>query len=96
MDHIINKYCPRTKFESYEDFCANFKINTPENFNFAYDVVDEWARVEPDKLALVWTNDEGDVKEYTFADVKRYSDMAANFFRSKGIGKGDVVMAILR
>lgn len=96
MDYIINKYCPRTEFSSYEDFCENFKINTPENFNFGYDVVDEWARVEPEKLALVWTNDEGDMKRYTFADVKRHSDQAANFFRAHGIGKGDVVMIILR
>jgi len=96
MDYIINKYCPRLEFESYEDFCEGFKINTPELFNFGYDVVDEWARVEPEKLALVWTNDEGDMKSYTFSDVKRHSDQAANFFRSKGIGKGDVVMLILR
>lgn len=96
MDYIINKYCPRTEFSSYEDFCENFKINTPENFNFGYDVVDEWARVEPEKLALVWTNDEGDMKSYTFSDVKKHSDQAANFFRSYGIGKGDVVMLILR
>ncbi|MBE6759043.1 MAG: acetyl-CoA synthetase [Ruminococcaceae bacterium] len=96
MDHIISKYCPRINFESYEDFCNGFTINTPEQFNFGYDVVDEWARVEPDKLALVWTNDEGDMKRYTFADVKRHSDQAANFFRSYGLGKGDVVMLILR
>lgn len=96
MDYIINKYCPRTEFSSYEDFCENFRINTPENFNFGYDVVDEWARVEPEKLALVWTNDEGDMKSYTFSDVKKHSDQAANFFKSYGIGKGDVVMLILR
>ena len=96
MDYIINKYCPRTEFSSYEDFCENFKINTPESFNFGYDVIDEWARVEPEKLALVWTNDEGDMKSYTFSDVKKHSDQAANFFKSYGIGKGDVVMLILR
>lgn len=96
MDYIINKYCPQTEFSSYEDFCENFKINTPDNFNFGYDVIDEWADKEPGKLALVWTNDEGDMKEYTFDDVRDHSNRAANFFKSKGIGKGDVVMIILR
>lgn len=96
MDHIISKYCPNLEFDSYEDFCSGFSINVPELFNFGYDVVDEWARVEPDKLALVWTNDEGDMKYYSFADVKRHSDQAANFFRSKGIRKGDRVLLILR
>ena len=96
MDYLINKYCPKTQFSSYEDFCENFKINTPEVFNFGYDVVDEWAANEPDKLALVWTNDEGDMKRYTFDDVRDHSNRAANFFKSHGIGKGDVVMLILR
>ncbi|MBQ9994470.1 MAG: AMP-binding protein, partial [Clostridia bacterium] len=96
MDYIISKYCPRLDFDSYEDFSKNFVINTPENFNFGYDVVDEWARVEPEKMALVWTDDNAEMKYYTFADVKKYSDMAANFFTSHGIGKGDVVMLILR
>ena len=41
MDHILKKYCPRIEFDSYEDFCENFTINTPDDFNFAYDVVDE-------------------------------------------------------
>lgn len=96
MDYIISKYCPRLEFDSYEDMKANFTINVPDNFNFAYDVVDEWARVEPDKLALVWTDDSGEVRRYTFADMKRESDRAANFFSSKGVRKGDVVMLILR
>ena len=91
LDHIINKYCPRIDFDSYEDFKANFKINTPDNFNFGFDVVDEWAETEPDKLALVWTNDEGDIKSFTFTDVKKLSNQAANYFKNKGIKKGDVL-----
>ncbi len=96
MDYLINKYCPRTEFESYEDMKKNFTINVPENFNFGYDVVDEWARVEPRKLALVWTDDSGKVERYTFSDVKRESDRVAAYFQKKGFKKGDVVMIILR
>lgn len=96
MDYIIKKYCPKLEFDSYEDFKKNFTINVPDNFNFGYDVVDEWARVEPGKLALVWTDDSGRMERYTFADMKRESDRAAAFFKSKGIKKGDVVMMILR
>ena len=44
MNHILSKYCPRIDFDSYEDFLANFRIDVPADFNFAYDVVDEWAR----------------------------------------------------
>ncbi|MBQ6568804.1 MAG: AMP-binding protein [Clostridia bacterium] len=96
MDTIIKRYLPRTEFESYEDFKENFTIEYPDDFIFAYDCVDEWARLEPEKPALVWTNDAGDIKRFTFSDIKRYSDKVANVFRSNGINKGDVVMLILK
>lgn len=57
MNRMLNKYCPRIEFSSYEDLKENFTINVPENFNFGYDIVDGWAADEPDKLALLWTND---------------------------------------
>ncbi len=96
MSVLLKRFCPRTEFESYEDLKHNYRCAAPERFNFAHDVVDEWARLEPDKLALLWTNDGGDVKRYTFADMKRLSDKAANLIATYGIGKGDVVMLILK
>lgn len=96
MDYILKKYCPRIEFDSYEDYFDNFEIDVPENFNFAYDVVDEWARVEPDKKALVWIDDNKDYREFTFSDISRLSNKAANAFWKLGIRKGDVVLMILR
>lgn len=96
MDYILKKYCPRIDFDSYEDFYENFRIEVPETFNFAYDVVDEWARVEPKKRALVWCDDEGCERVFTFTDISLLSNKAANAFCELGIGKGDVVMCILR
>ncbi len=95
-DHILKQYCPRIEFDSYEDFLENFRIDVPETFNFGFDVVDEWARVEPDKRALLWVDDAGEERSFTFTDISRLSNKAANAFRRMGIGKGDVVMAILR
>ena len=96
MDHVLKKYCPRIEFDSYEDFAENFTIEVPEAFNFGFDVVDEWAAVEPDKLALLWTNDAGEERAFTFTDIKHLSNQAANAFKELGIGQGDVVMCILR
>ena len=90
-----DKFVERTNFESYEDFKQNFTINIPENFNFGFDVVDAWAVHDPKKQALVWCNDRGNERIFTFADVKRLSNKAANFFVSLGIGKGDRVMLFL-
>ena len=93
---MLEKYLSRVRFSSYEDFYEGFAIKVPENFNFAYDVVDEWARLEPEKTALVWCNEQGEKASFNFGELKLYSDKAANFFRSLGIGKGDPVMLILK
>lgn len=93
---VLNKYLPRTEFKSYLDFKDNFKINTPDCFNFAFDVVDEIAMRTPDKTAMVWCNDKGAEATFTFGHMKYYSDKAANFFLSAGIRKGDPVMLILK
>lgn len=93
---MLEKFLEKASFDSYEDFMQNFKINVPENFNFGYDVVDAWAEKEPNKKALLWTNDQGEVMQFTFADIKRESDKTASFFASQGIGRGDMVMLILK
>ena len=93
---MLEKYLQKVEFDSLEDFQKNFKIIVPDNFNFGYDVVDEWARTNPDKLALLWTNDEGKEQRYTFADMKRKSDQVASFYQSLGIGHGDCVMMMLK
>ena len=93
---MLEKYLQKVEFYSLEDFQKNFKIIVPDNFNFGYDVVDEWARTNPDKLALLWTNDEGKEQRYTFADMKRKSDQVASFYQSLGIGHGDCVMMMLK
>jgi len=96
MSELQKRYCPRTEFDSYEDFFENYEVNIPSSFNFAYDIVDEWSRISPEKPALVWTDDLGNMERFTFADMKEQSDRAANLFKSQGIGKGDIVMLILK
>jgi len=93
---ILDKYLSQTEFKSYQDFVENYKILIPENFNFAFDVVDDIALKTPDKVAMVWCNDLGEEAVFTFGQMKKYSDKAANFFLSAGIGKGDPVMLILK
>ena len=42
---LYKKYLAKPEFDSLDDFLENYKIIVPENFNFAYDVVDEYARI---------------------------------------------------
>ena len=93
---MIERFLTQTHFSSEEDYRKNLHFNIPENFNFAYDVMDVWAEEQPDKVALIWTNDEGEERFFTFADIKRESDQTAAYFASLGIGHGDMVMIILK
>ena len=93
---MLERFLSQTSFSSQEDFIKNLKINVPENFNFGYDIVDAWAAEEPDKKALLWTNDQGEHRQYTYADLKTETDRTAAYFQSLGIGHGDKVMLILK
>ena len=93
---LLNKFLARTDYESYEDLYKNFKISIPDNFNFAYDVVDEYAKNEPKREALVWCDDNDESHIFTFKDLSLASQRTANFLKDQGIKKGDRVMLILR
>ena len=91
---MVERFLTQTTFTSVEDFKRNLHFKIKENFNFAYDVVDAWAEEQPDKLALLWTNDEGAEVRLTFGDLKARSNQAAAYLQSLGIGRGDMVMII--
>ncbi|MCL2720731.1 MAG: AMP-binding protein [Treponema sp.] len=93
---LLDKYLPRKEFESYEDFYKNYKVNIPENFNFAYDVIDVLAKEKPNERSLQWCDEKGADAAFTFAQMKDLSDKAANVLRDAGIGKGDPVMLVLK
>ena len=93
---MVERFLKKTHFESVEDYNKNLEFVIPEHFNFAYDVIDAWAAEEPDRLALLWTNDEGVERRATFAQLKEQSDQAAAYLQSLGIGKADPVMLILK
>ena len=82
-------------FSCYDEFYENFKLRIPKVFNFATDVVDFYAKNDPAKVALVWCNDEGVEKTFTFAQLADESIKAAAFFYSLGVKAGDVVMLSL-
>ena len=86
---LLNRFLPRTEFESYEDFKQNYKVNVPENFNFGFDIVDAWADEQPGKMALLYCDDFGTRRYYTFTDMKKMSNRIANYLLSLGIKKGD-------
>lgn len=93
---LLDRFVDRTQFSSYDDFANGFRIEVPERFNYAYDVVDVIAEETPEKTALMWCDEHGGEAALSFADVREQSDRAAALFAEMGIGRGDAVMLILR
>ena len=93
---MVERFLRQTHFTSVRDYNENLEFIIPEGFNFAYDVMDEWAKESPDGLALLWTNDQGREIRATFAQLKQQTDQAASYLQTLGIHRGDPVMLILK
>lgn len=93
---LLDNFVKQTDFASYEDFMKNFKVEVPDDFNFAYDVIDAYAETQPEKEAILWTNDRGDVKHINYSEYKRLSDSVASYLLTLGLMRGDCVMLILK
>ena len=94
-DLIYNKFV--TGLFDEDGMLSELKWHYPDNFNFAYDVVDELARKHGDnKTAMIWVSKDGEERRYTFESLRREVNRTANYFKSIGIKKGDRVMLILK
>ncbi len=96
MTSLIGNFAERVDFNSYEDFMKNFKLKYEPDYNFGFDVVDKYAEIDPDKVALIWTNDNDENHTFTFKDMKDYSNKTVNLLKRLGIKKGDKVMLTLK
>ena len=94
---LASNYLVKTGFESYEDFLRNYYLRYSDNFNFATDVVDAYTRREPDRLALVYCDENGEnERRFTFSEISELSSRCAAYLLSLGIKKKDSVMVILK
>ena len=93
---MLERFLSQTSFASEEDFAKNLHFKIPENFNFAYDVMDILAEEQPEKLAILWTSERGEEVRTTFKEFKEQTDRTAAYLMSLGIGRGDKVMLILK
>ncbi len=93
---FFKRFLKQDRFDNYDDYRQNAVPRVPENFNFAYDVVDVIADENPDKLALLWVNDSGEKKQITFKMLSQWSNAVANFLAERGLKKGDTVLLFMR
>ncbi|HJK08049.1 MAG TPA: AMP-binding protein, partial [Methanocorpusculum sp.] len=80
---------------NYDETYRTFSLVTPKYYNFAFDVVDAWAKKDRNHLAMIWVNQQGVEKKFTFWDMMIHSNEAANILMKFGIQKGDRVLLML-
>ena len=93
-ERIYSKFIDITEDENGTP--TEIKFKNTEKFNFAFDLVDELAKKEPEKLAMLHISKDGTERRITFTDVKKASNKCVNYFKSLGIKKGDRVMLVLK
>lgn len=78
----------------YDRTYAHFRLDVPEYFNFAGNVLDKWAE-DPGKLGLWWVDDYGHEVKKTFLELCNDSRRVCNMLAAQGVKKGDVVIVVL-
>ena len=91
---LCSRYIQATEDENHR--LTDIRFTDADTFNFAFDIVDEIGRRDPDKLAMVHVSNDMEERWFTFSDMSRYSSRAANYFSSLGIRRGDRVMLVLK
>ena len=92
--HLYEKFV--VPQETLDGRLVSIRFQNTDKFNFAFDIVDEMARLTPDKLAMLHVDKHHQSRRFTFEDISRHSSRAANYFKSLGIKKGDRVMLVLK
>lgn len=102
----LGKWVTRGNTMIYEDYYKEIKddsgkitdieLTYGDDFNFAYDVMDRFAKEVPDQLALLHKTADGRKTRFSFRDMQVLSNKAANGLRSLGIGRGDSVLLLLK
>lgn len=80
---------------NYQEVYAHFSQKVPEYYNFGFDVIDRLAGEDRNRLAMIWVNQEGNEKTFTFRQMMNLSNSAANMLLKYGIKKGDRVIVML-
>ena len=94
MKDLYKKYVKETFDEN--GLIKDLDFDIPENFNFAYDIIDVIGKNEPERKAMVWVNDKGEEHTFTYKDLSVRSNQCANMLLAHGVKKGDMVLSVLK
>lgn len=93
-EYIYNDFIAPAEDE--HGYLKSISFKNTDRFNFGFDVVDKIAEAEPDRLAMLYVDNDKKDRSFTFGDIKKYSAKTANYLKALGVKKGDKVMLVLK
>lgn len=79
---------------SYGETFSAYKTESPEYYNFGFDVIDRFAE-DPSLQMMLWAGDDSPEKRLSYADFRDRSNQVANALNSLGLRKSDHVMIVM-
>lgn len=81
--------------DSYDALYRDFAWQVPEKFNIGTVCSDDWAKREPDRVALIEHSDTGLSQTLTYGELTKQSNALAGWLSDHGIKRGDRVALML-
>lgn len=81
---------------SYEETRRRFRWRIPARYNIGVDACDGHAATRPDALALIFEDETGAIRHYSFGDIRQLSNRLANALVAQGIARGDRMGILLQ
>ncbi len=80
---------------SYEDACERFRWQIPARYNIGVDACGKWAERDFGRLALVFVDQAGKAREYSFGEMHEASNRLGNLLLAQGVQTGDRIGVLL-
>jgi acetyl-CoA synthetase len=81
--------------DTYAALASDFRWQVPQRYNIGVDVCDRWAAREPDRVALTFAGADNRPRDYSYGELRDWSNRLANLYRELGIVRGDRVAVLV-
>ena len=79
----------------YDRLKTAFRWNLPARFNIGTATCDQWASVEPSRVAIIEIGHKGAVATFSAGELREQSNQLANALKKRGLKPGDRVAILL-
>jgi acetyl-CoA synthetase len=83
-----------TRHDDYAELARSFVWDVPHRYNIGVDVCDRHAG-DPARVALIVEEEDGTVRRFTFAEMRRLTNRLCNVLTTHGLRRGDRLAVLL-